>query len=404
MKKKILFVAMSDSIHTARWINQLVNSGFKIYLFSSNDTTQANPEIINTLLHIYFPAKFIDCSKLIMRIKNYHIRYYLGLAINLVNKYLAAFIGEVYPQYRVNYLTRVIDDIKPDIIHSMNIQSAGYLTLHAKKLIKDNFPDWIVTNWGSDISLFGNDPIHANKISQVLSNCDYYSCECNRDVKLAQKFGFKGKILDVMPNAGGYDLNKYNSYSLPSPSQRRYIMVKGYQGWAGRSFVALDAIDLIGKTLFEKKYGLIIYSMAGNLDVENKSIAIARKHHLHIKLVPQFTAHDEIIKLHGQSRISIGLSIGDGISTSLLESMLTGSFPIQSYTSCADEWILNGASGILVPPEDVNLVSKAILKAIASDQLVDKAAKINRKIISERAKHDIIKNRAIKLYDSIISS
>ena len=29
-----------------------------------------------------------------------------------------------------------------------------------------------------------------------------------------------------------------------------------------------------------------------------------------------------------------------------------GSFPIQSDTACADEWIEDGVSGLIVPPED----------------------------------------------------
>ncbi len=64
-------------------------------------------------------------------------------------------------------------------------------------------------------------------------------------------------------------------------------------------------------------------------------------------IIPEFTSHHDILQKHGQARISIGLSIGDAISTSLLEAIVMGSFPIQSWTSCADEWIVDGKTGIL---------------------------------------------------------
>ena len=35
---KILFVAMSDTIHTARWIGQLAGLGWDVHLFPSIDT------------------------------------------------------------------------------------------------------------------------------------------------------------------------------------------------------------------------------------------------------------------------------------------------------------------------------------------------------------------------------
>lgn len=63
-----------------------------------------------------------------------------------------------------------------------------------------------MTNWGSDIYLFGNLKKHKNHIREVLKNCDFYTCECDRDVKLGREFGFKGKIFKLESNAGGFNL------------------------------------------------------------------------------------------------------------------------------------------------------------------------------------------------------
>jgi hypothetical protein len=42
------------------------------------------------------------------------------------------------------------------------------------------------------------------------------------------------------------------------------------------------------------------------------------------------------------SRIYIGASRSDGISTSFLEALVLGAYPIQTNTSCGNEWVEKG--------------------------------------------------------------
>ena len=95
-------------------------------------------------------------------------------------------------------------------------------------------------------------------------------------------------------------------------------------------------------------------------------------------------------KIFSNSRIYIGISKSDGVSTSFLEAMALGAFPIQSKTSCANEWIKNTKSGFLVK-NNITYISKKILKAIKNDYLVDKASKINLNIIMKKADSNNIK-------------
>jgi glycosyltransferase involved in cell wall biosynthesis len=110
-----------------------------------------------------------------------------------------------------------------------------------------------------------------------------------------------------------------------------------------------------------------------------------------IKILPENTPHQEIMRYHSLARISIGLSIGDAISTSLLEAMAMGSFPIQSCTACASEWFEDGVSGLIVTPEDPEDVEKAIRKALLDDDLVNSAANINYDKIVREANFEQLK-------------
>jgi glycosyltransferase involved in cell wall biosynthesis len=120
-----------------------------------------------------------------------------------------------------------------------------------------------------------------------------------------------------------------------------------------------------------------------------------------VNIMPMLT-HEEMLKLHGKSRISIGLSITDAISTSLLEAMAMGSFPIQSNTSCADEWIKDGVTGLLVPPEDPEIIEIAIRKAITDNDLVDSASEINIDTIRKRADYFKLREMTISIYKEVI--
>jgi glycosyltransferase involved in cell wall biosynthesis len=120
-----------------------------------------------------------------------------------------------------------------------------------------------------------------------------------------------------------------------------------------------------------------------------------------IDIVPP-SSHEEILRLHGRARVSIGLGISDAISTSLLEAMTMGSFPIQSNTSCANEWVQCGETAILVPPEDPDAVAKALRRALSDDALVDRAAEINAGVTAARLDRSVIQPQVIAMYERIL--
>lgn len=387
---RLVLVAMSESIHTARWIAQIEDQGWDVHLFPCIDYGVTHPEIRNvTVYHSFYDKEETKTNKLV-KFKGCWL-YFRSLAV-LARKVLNKF----FPEYRDIQLQRLIRRLKPDIIHSLEFQHSAYLTLEAKKIFRKNFPPWIVTNWGSDIYLFGRLAEHEPKIRAVLKEADYYSCECNRDVELAKEYGFKGKVLPVFPNTGGFDLETISALRRPGKvSDRRFIMLKGSQAWAGRALVGLRALERCADIL--TGYKVIIYS------ANTEAITIAAELFsdstgVPVNIIPKNTPHEEILRFHGQARISIGLSISDAVSTSFLEAIVLGSFPIQSWTACADEWIEDGRTGILVPPEDPEVVEAAIRRALADDDLVNQAAEKNSQTCRERLDYDFLKAKAIELY------
>ena len=189
-KPCILFVAMIDSIHSARWINQIADLNWELHIFPSMDA-DINREMSNISIHDEI-IREKDVGPGIQQLNPFNIPFlnngkFYNKAAKKIRKY---FEVEKIVKSRDSRLKSLIQKLKPDLIHSLEFQHSAYLTLQAKELIKNRFPPWMVTNWGSDISLFGRLPEHAAKIRSILANCDFYSCECRARCRPCQEFWF----------------------------------------------------------------------------------------------------------------------------------------------------------------------------------------------------------------------
>ncbi len=387
---RILFVAMATSVHTARWISQINDQGWDLHLFPSIDEGLVHPGLRNiTIYHsIYERQKDLDPS---VKLRGVPV---ISRSLAFVGRKT---LGKLLPNHRVSQLKRLIQTLRPDIVHSMEIQAAGYLTWDVRKKYEHRFPPWIVTNWGSDIYLFGRLAKHIDRIKAVLADCDYYSCECQRDVHLAKQMGLRGEVLAVLPNTGGFDLQQISHFRQPGmTSERRFILLKGYQHWAGRALVGLRALALCAPDL--KGYRVAIYSAVP--DVKIAAELLSQEIGIPIDLIPS-CSHEDILRLYGSARVYIGLSISDAISTSLLEAIVMGTFPIQSNTACVGEWIVDGETGFSVPPEDPEIIAAAIRRAVTDDALVDRAAELNARLAKERVEKSIIQPQVVEMYKRV---
>jgi len=390
-QKIILLVAIPNSIHTARWVAQIGDQGWDIHLFPSVAGTPIHPQIENVTVHHMLHRE---------RVSSERGRPPSGIApfTRAMHALQRRALAEMFPNWRARQLARAVRRLRPDIVHSMEIQGAGYLTLAARDILGGHFPPWIVTNWGSDIYLFGNLTEHQDRIRAVLKNCDYYSCECERDVELARAFGFTKTVLPVSPNSGGFDLGALEPVRRRIlTSERRIIMLRGYQGWAGRALVGLRALERCQDVL--QGYTVVIYSAAD--DVVMAAELFTHRTGIVTRVLPAGTPHAEILAFHAQARISIALSISDAISTALLEAMVMGSLPIQSSTACANEWVQHGVGGLIVPPEDPDVVEAAIRTSLTDDVLVNRAAESNWKVAQARLDGLALKQKAVAMYRSI---
>ena len=384
-------------MHAVRHIRMLTKQGWDVHVFPTYPTT-IHPEMRDVTVYYL--------SSVTRKLPQRHIRIRSLLPFPKGGFWLEKIFDTRWPGWRLQWLVRLIHQIQPDIIHSQTIFGGGYLTLDAKyefeKLYPGSqFPIWIASNWGIDISYYGRLSSHKQKIKKVLAACDCYTCECERDVALARSYGFKGKVLPVLPIGGGFDLAQiHRARQSINPSKRRLIIAKGYQNVIGRASVALRACELAVDVL--KGYEIVVI-LADKEIVPILAELTTEATGIPVKLVSN-TTYEEILKLYGQARVYIGLSTADGISTSLLEAMAMGAFPIQSFTACADEWVIDGETAFLVHPDDSDDAAKALRQAVLDDALVDRAAKLNMKTVDDHLDEKVIEVKVVAIYEDIMRS
>lgn len=426
--RRILFVGMVDSPHAARWIHLIADQGWELHFFPVHLATP-HPLMRNITVHqpwIRIRPRYLLHSilrrlcwrmdeetierRLPLPVASYKTSAVLPIPVmRPFDRILVAMrserLGESDKRISLPYgpqvLARLIKKLKPDLIHSMEFQHAGYNVLRAKELMgQRKFPKWLATNWGSDIYYYQRFPDHYQQISRLLKQIDYYSCECTRDVAIARDMGMVAEAMPVFPNTGGFDIEAITALrSNMQPSKRRMIMVKGYQHFAGRVLTALDALVKCADDL--RDYRVVIFS-ASSMEVNNRVAELRLFYGINITILP-YTSHDVMLKYFAHARIYLGVSISDAISTSMLEAMAMGAFPIQTTTSCCEEWNDDGVSGFHIPPDDVEVIADRIRRAISDDALVDSAAMINWQTVRDRLDQRVLQKREIDVYDKIFA-
>jgi glycosyltransferase involved in cell wall biosynthesis len=420
-RKKILFVAMQMSSHTARWIEQICDQEWEVHLFPVN-YLPPHPSLRNVTVHqpwwVVSPRAYLGRIKrrilslvrgkkttvqpngvVIRPIYPIPVLYRMTPYLNGLRRVPLGESGATAPAfYGPKVLSRLISKLKPDLIHSLEFQHCGYNVLAAKALSGNNFPKWLATNWGSDIYHYRQFPAHRAQISRLLQNVDYYSCECTRDVGLARELGLTGDVMPVIPNTGGLDIPLVMRLrEVHTPSLRPFIMVKGYQHFAGRALIALDAIERCFVDM--RRFKIIVYSASPEVIPRVEEL---RQLGLDV-LVLGNVSHDTILRMFSRARIYLGVSAADAISTSLLEAMAMGAFPIQTNTSCCNEWIRDGESGFEIPVDDVEVIASRLRQAANDDALVDRASVLNLVTIKERVDQSKLKVEAIGFYERIFT-
>ena len=352
---------MLDSPHFARWLATLQGLPIDVELFPSSPNRRVHQGI-----------EHLIAADSVAKYRLLGIESRLSLAIWALDLFLGGRLRARVLQWRIG-------QVSPHMIHAVELQHAGYVVLRVLEVggVHDDVTI-ALTNYGSDLFWFERFPRHAAKLTRLLSRADFYSAECARDVRLARRLGFTGRALTVLPNAGGLGTASSDASTPPPVAERRVVLIKGYTNFVGR---AQDILGAMGRRAANLEgWDIVVYSSTLRARALCRWLSI-RHPSLSMQAIPkkQLT-HDEMLELFRQAAVYVGFSRSDGISTSFLEALACGAYPLQTTTACIDEWADRGAVFSPLDVRDPDAAVGELIRVLSDPEMRTDAAAWNTEV------------------------
>jgi glycosyltransferase involved in cell wall biosynthesis len=381
---------MFDS-QTARWVGQLARTGWDLHIFDRQNLI--HPQLKNVTVHTGWKKSDVPSGTTV------RCRWPFLRGRHLMEQRFPRIWEAIVPDAG-RMLAECISRVKPDCIHALGSNPYAYSLMEAGRLLGGQLPvPWIYSCKGNDLYDWGRLPEHRTRLQELLEACDYYICNCERDVRLARDLGFRGEFLGLFQGAGGYPVGTMQELRAAGPtSQRRVIALKGLQGRWGRALTALEGLRQCADLLDE--YQISVYQAHPET---RKAVAhMVDSTDVHIEVMPR-VHWEEVWKLFGRARLALGVNATDGVPNAMIEAMIMGAFPIQTNPGGATaEWIEDGVNGSMVPHDDPEAVAEAIRNDIQNDAVVDGAAEINLEMAKTRVDEAFVQPRVIRLYRRVV--
>jgi glycosyltransferase involved in cell wall biosynthesis len=370
-RKKILIVGMSESPHLHTWIEGIADSRITsdIWLFPSD-----------------FPVHKYQNSDIKVREFPY---FFVGLLTNLTFRFLDILTNRLWRSY---FLYQEIKRIRPTHLHFHETQHGAYLYNSIAGHPKNRFAGkLILSTWGSDLIVYGKSKSHSMRVKQTMCWVDLLTSERVEDLEVAIDNGFHGKFLAPIYITVG---NKKIDLNLKLPSKRSLILIKGYQDSHGRALNALRSLEILSSQMDLSKFKIAVFSASESVKLQAELL----RDEIDVAVLPRIPK-SELMEYFKEARVYLGLSISDGLSTSMVEAMSYGAFPIQSQNSSAPKFLTNGVTGGVVDPWNIQEVVSILKNALTSDELVDQAAISNARIIADKYSWSVGLDKLAEVYD-----
>lgn len=373
-RRVILVVGMLASSHLHTWIDGMVGSSrdAKIWIFPSDcpEKKYTNPDQrIRSFPFVFFG-----------KVTNYSFRVF-----DLIFKKL----------WRTYFLHLMIKFVAPTHLHFHELQHGAYLYNAVANHPKNKFSGTSITStWGSDLLVYGNISEHQKDIEKVLGWTDILTAERRDDFEIAVKLGFKGEFQAPTYITIG---NRSSNSSPLEIYKRNSVVIKGYQDSHGRALNALQAVVDAREGIDLDRYIFYVYSASDSVRIQMELLSVT--YGINFIALPRMPKK-QLMQYFDEARVYIGLAISDGLSTSMVEAMAHGVFPIQSKNSAASDFLVHGLSGGVVDPWDISEISTLLKLALTDDLLVDQASKLNKETLLRKYNWDEGIIRLQRLYST----
>lgn len=331
---KICVIGNPNTVHIRRWIEYLISKRYSVHWIGEHTPIVRLPE--GVIFH--------DLTKLTNIRK---LRYLVWTA-------------------RVN---RILQSIKPDVVHAHGVVSAGWLGAAA------GYHPFMVTAHGSDLILLDQrSGIYRMLTRWVLRRADYVTCVSKYLATRAKALGAKPDHVEVVYL--GVDLEVFHPPARQELIRRRLHLGEGPLVLSIRAmkptYHLLDLAKAIPSVL-EHVPQVCFLVFTYNIDqgylsrfreILSEQIASGA-----VRFVEALKDDQAIAEYYQACDIAISVPSSDGTPKSVQEAMACGIPVVVSDVPGLHEWIANGKEGLFVPVGDIYAISQAIIQLLLDERL-----------------------------------
>jgi hypothetical protein len=386
---RLLFVADGRSPIALNWISYFVETGHEVHLAS---THPCQPELRLDSLHV-IPVAFSGAAGLAAQpaaAGGGGVRRLLPVGLRTAIRQWA---GPLSLSGAARRLAELVARVQPDLVHAMRIPYEGMLAALGRV---ESVP-LLISVWGNDFTLHArSNPLLAHYTRLALRGASALHADCQRDIRLARKWGFEpGKPAVLLPGGGGVQLDIFYPLEGGDSAKNQPATVVNPRGF--RAYVQNKAffrgIPLVLEAHPQARFACP--AMAGESQARRwvEQLNIANQ----VDLLPRLT-RQQMAHLFRTSQVAVSPTTHDGTPNTLLEAMACGCFPVAGDLESLREWIIPGKNGLLVDPRSPQALAQAIIAALSDTQLRLSAREQNTRLVAERADYRRVMPQAEAFY------
>lgn len=360
-----------NHVHDHRFLTKLVEKGYETYFVS------------------------IGCGKNVLRLdglKTIHFKLNPFFYSNRLAR-----LSSLMFQY--SQLKRLLNQIKPDVLHAGWIQTAGLIAALSK------FHPFLLMPWGSDILLYPSRSRFYRKLTQYVIQCsDMVTCDAETvKRKVIELANYPAEKIVVFP--WGIDLRLFH------PSQEIRNRVRKDLGWDDKKILIMtrEFRPICGVEYFIKAIPEIIRQvpevrvlLAGSGSEEQKLHKMVKELKLeNIVCFLGYVPNHRLPSYLNAADIYVSSSLSDGSPTSLLEAMACGLPVMVTRIPSVLEWIKDGENGLVVPLRDSQALAEKIVYLIKNEDLMKEMSSRNLAVAKQRADWDKNFNKLEMMYEKL---
>lgn len=401
---RIAFVVDGRSPISRSWMTYFIGAGHEVHLISTFDCRR-----MDGLASLHFvPVAFSRASREVsdgVGAGGGPARRMLGVRLMTT---IRDGVGPLTVGRSARRLKHIMEEIKPDLVHAMRIPFEGIVAAAS-----DPVAPLLISSWGNDFTLHAPAGLLLGRQThKAMARADGLHADCQRDLRLAWKWGFgRDRLQIVLPGAGGVRRDLFHPKSEPvadstglgsllsdvPDSAPVIVNPRGLRAYV-RSDTFFRAIPPILKAHPDAIF--ICPAMQGAAQAHSWISRLGIE--AHVRLWPGLSPQ-QMADLFRRADAAVSPSEHDGTPNTLLEAMACGCFPVAGDLESVREWIDPGVNGLLVDPSDPAALARAVSDVLADSGLQQEAARRNQQIIASRADYEKVMATAESFYGQFLA-